>query len=76
MRPEDLRFVPAVSRWQLGVSALDNDPLSPWVGEPALFWLGSSRGSSDRADQITAMLHQSIAGRPAGATATAERVRR
>lgn len=26
------------------------------------FWLGSSKGSSDRADQITAMLHQTLVG--------------
>ena len=37
------------------------------------YWLGSSRGSSDRADQITAMLHQSLGGgvsapTPAGRT--------
>ena len=30
------------------------------------FWLGSSKGASDRADQITAMLHQAIGGTPAG----------
>ena len=26
------------------------------------YWLGSSKGSSDRADQITAMLHQTLGG--------------
>ena len=45
------------------------------------FWLGSSRGSSDRADQITAMLRQSIVAAspasPAAMPATAaERGRR
>ena len=40
------------------------------------FWLGSSRGSSDRADQITAMLHQSIDAHTSVSAATAERVRR
>jgi hypothetical protein len=33
------------------------------------FWLGSSRGSSDRADQITAMLHQSIVAQAAAGPA-------
>ena len=36
-----LKFLHVVSRWQLGVAALDNDPLSQWVGEPALYELSA-----------------------------------
>ena len=36
-----LAFLHVVSRWQLGVAALDKDPLSPWVGEPALYELSA-----------------------------------
>ena len=36
-----LRFLHAVSRWQLGAASLDSDPLSPWVGEPAGYELSA-----------------------------------
>ena len=32
-----LSFLHAVSRWQLGATALGRDPLSPWCGEPAFY---------------------------------------
>ena len=34
------------------------------------FWLGSSKGASDRADEITAMLHQTLGGASVGRART------
>ena len=34
-----LKYLHVVSRWQLGASSLDRDPLSPWCGEPAAYEL-------------------------------------
>ena len=36
-----LRFLHAVSRWQLGASAIELDPLSLWCGEPRMYTLSS-----------------------------------
>ena len=40
-----LAFLHAVSRWQLGASSLDRDPLSPWCGEPAVYELAVAGGA-------------------------------
>ncbi len=36
-----LRYLHAVSRWQLGVSEIDLNPLSPWCGEPKSYTLSA-----------------------------------
>ncbi len=36
-----LRYLHAVSRWQLGVSEVDLNPLSPWYGEPKSYTLSA-----------------------------------
>ncbi len=36
-----LRYLHAVSRWQLGVSEVDLNPLSPWCGEPKSYTLSA-----------------------------------
>ncbi|WP_165492729.1 DUF1073 domain-containing protein [Lichenihabitans psoromatis] len=37
--PGDLRFVHVVSRWQLGVAQINQDPLDPFYGEPESYML-------------------------------------
>jgi phage-related protein (TIGR01555 family) len=37
-----LRFLHAVSRWQLGASEVEFDPLSPWCGEPRRYTLSAA----------------------------------
>ncbi len=36
-----LRYLHAVSRWQLGVSEIELNPLSPWCGEPKCYTLSA-----------------------------------
>ncbi len=35
--PNGIAFLHAVSRWQLGVTETERDPLSPWFGEPKAY---------------------------------------
>ena len=41
--PNGVAFLHAVSRWQLGVTETDRDPLSPWFGEPLSYEVDGAR---------------------------------
>ena len=60
--------VAVVVFWNYGVDSavgqLIAGALIAKFGTVVDYWLGSSKGSSDRADQITAMLHQALGGAP------------
>ncbi|WP_237478113.1 hypothetical protein [Lichenibacterium dinghuense] len=56
----------AFTVFELGRAQIEAMYRGDWLARKVVdivpYWLGSSRGSSDRADQITAMLHQTLSG--------------